>query len=136
MVAALVAGAIAALVLLVAFTVVDDPCPDYDDEGPMAAPASPYARIMCATALAVEPAPMSRIEVQGVLLIGFGLAAVSAIVLVRRRPRMTRRRVAGGVVGVLVLQPLVVLALQYGLPRDCLSGRADYGECSRERERR
>lgn len=140
-VAAFLVGGVLALVLVVGFTAFDDPCPDYDDEGTMAAPDSPYSTLMCDT----RPLPwMPEMETVGVPLvlavagiIGL-LVAFVPVALVRRGRRAgrpaRRRTVALWLAGVLVVQPLVVLAAQYGLPRDCLSGRTPSGECSRDRE--
>lgn len=134
--AALLVGACAAGALLVAFTVYDDPCPGYEDEGTMAAPGSPYSRIMCEPAVTVDLVPMSELTVPGAVLASTAAALLLAALVVWRRPRLGRRQTALGVAGVLLVQPLLVLALQYALPRDCLSGRAETGECGRDRELR
>ncbi len=134
---ALLLGAGAAAALLVKFTWFDDPCPEFEDEGSMAAPGSPYAQLMCRAVVTLEPVPMEQIELPGSLLIAVGLAAIAALLLVWRRPRLTvRGSLTAGIIGVLVVPPLLVVALQYSLPRDCLSGRASTGECSRDRESR
>lgn len=109
-------------------------CPDFDDEGPMAAPNSPYTILMCS--VETFPAPIILVFAAGLGL----LAALVPVGLVRRRRagsrRSSRRTIVVWLVGALVIQPLVVLAAQYTLPRDCLSGRTPTGECSRERELR
>ncbi len=134
---ALLLGGIASLVLVAAFTVFDDPCPGYDDEGPMAAPDSPYSRVMCEPTLALELGPMTEVPVPTALLISSAVAVTAATMLWWRRPRMAARRsLAVGLVGVLLLQPCVVVVLQYALPRDCLSGPAETGDCGRDRELR
>ena len=133
----LVLGVLAAAALLVRFIVIDDPCPDYEDEGPMAAPGSPYAQLMCRAAVTLEPVPMEQVALPGALLVAAVVASVAAVLLVWQRPRLTSRPIlATGFVGVLVVAPLLVIALQYTLPRDCLSGRTDAGECSRDRSSR
>ncbi len=134
---ALLLGAFAAMALLAKFTSYDDPCPAYDDEGPMAAPGSPYSRVMCRAAVTFEPVPMEQVELPAALLVAVVVATLALALLVWRRPRITSRRtLAAGIVGVLLVQPLLVVVLQYALPRDCLSGRTETGECSRDREQR
>ncbi len=134
---ALLVGVVAAAALLVKYTWIDDPCPDFEDEGSMAAPGSRYAQLMCRAAVTLEPAPMEQIELPWALLAGAAAGAVGAIVLVWRRPRIaSRAAVVAGLICVLVGPSLLVVALQYGLPRDCFSGRTDSGECSRDRENR
>ena len=136
-VVASVLGGFAALALLVAFTVLDDPCPSFEDEGPMAAPGSPYARIMCEPAVTAAVTPMTQIPVPAVLLLSAGIALAATPLLVWRRPRIAARRyLAAGLVGVLLVPPLLVVVLQHTLPRDCLSGPTATGECSRDREQR
>lgn len=133
----LLLGGLSSLALVVVFTMFDDPCPGYDDEGPTAAPGSPYVEIMCEPAVTLELGPMSQIPVPAVLFITSAVAVTAATLLIWRRPRIAARRsLAAGMVGVLLVQPLVVVALQLALPRDCLSGRTEPGECSRDRELR
>ena len=130
-------GGCAAVALAVAFTVFDDSCPGYDDEGSMAAPESAYARIMCEPVVTLTPSPMSEIPIPAVLLVTWALASTGAAwVILRQRRTSTRRHIAAALTGVLLLQPLLVLAAQYTLPRDCLTGRTATGECSRDRELR
>ncbi len=134
-VVALLLGGLGCLALVAAFTVFDDPCPGYDDEGPMSAPGSPYSQIMCEPAVTLELTRMTQVPVPAVVLVSAAIAFTAAILLVWRRPRITSRWfLAVGLVGVLLVQPLIVLALQFTLPRDCLSGRTSTGECSRDRE--
>lgn len=139
-VAALV-GAVAATALLVAWTVVDDPCPDFASEGPMVAPASPYAQVMCEPAFTLAPGTMSQVEVPPALvavvlvaLTGGLVAAVRAV----RRPTGSRRSVALGLAVVLLLPSLLVVLAQHALPRDCLGerGGSDARDCVRDREQR
>lgn len=123
--------------MMVAFTSFDDSCPGYDDEGPMAAPSSAYARLMCDPVVSPTLSPMTEIPISAVLCVTWVLASAgSAWVVFRQLRRGTRRHVAAVLAGVLLLQPLLVLAAQYTLPRDCLTGRAATGECSRDREMR
>ncbi len=134
---ALLLGGIASLALIVAFTVFDDPCPGYDDEGSMAAPDSPYSQVMCDPAMVLELSRTTQVPIPMALLISTAIAVTAAALLVWRRPRMpARRSLAAGVAGVLLLQPFVVVVLNYTLPRDCLSGRTETGECGRDRELR
>ncbi len=134
---ALLLGAFAATALLIAFTVVDDPCPGYDDEGAMAAPGSPYARVMCESVVTLEPVPMSQIHVPAATILAAGAAVVAAALLVRLRRRLaTGARMAAALAGLFLLQPVLVLALQHTLPHDCLTGRQSAGECARDREAR
>lgn len=103
----------------------------------MAAPDSPYGRVMCQSAVTLEPVPMEQISIPVALLVSTAIALAGAMVLVWRRPRIaTRRSVAAGVLAVLLVQPLLIVALHYVLPRDCLSGRTNAGECGRDREDR
>lgn len=130
-------GGCAALALTIAFTVFDDSCPGYEDEGPMAAPDSPYAQVMCDAVVTPALTPMTQIPIPAVLLVPWTLSlAGAAWVIVPQRRSRTRRYVAATLTGVLLLQPLLVLAAQYTLPRDCLSGRTASGDCTRDRELR
>ncbi|MGA8847042.1 MAG: hypothetical protein WB471_10550 [Nocardioides sp.] len=135
-VVALVVGLIAAAALLAKYTWYDDPCPDFDDEGMMAAPGSRYAQLMCRAAVTFEPVPMEQVELPWALLGSAAVAAIGVTVLVWLRPRLSRAAAGLGLVGVLIAPSLLVVALQHGLPRDCASGRSDAGECSRDRESR
>lgn len=137
-VAALV-GAVAATALLVAWTVVDDPCPDFASEGPMVAPASPYAQVMCEPALTLAPGTMSQVPVPPALVVVLLVALASGLVAaVRavRRPARPRRSLALGTAAVLLLPSLLVVLAQHTLPRDCLGERAgsDDSDCVRDRE--
>ncbi|GHJ57779.1 hypothetical protein NOK12_02980 [Nocardioides sp. OK12] len=142
MIAAAVAtlvGAVAATALLVAWTVVDDPCPDFASEGPMVAPASPYAQVMCEPAFTLAPDSMSQVEVPPalvvVLLVALAAGLVAALRSVRR-PARSRRSVALGLAVALLLPSLLVVLAQHTLPRDCLGERAggDDRDCARDRE--
>ncbi len=132
----LVLGACAVAALIVVFTQVGDPCPAFDDEGPMAAPHSPYARVMCEPVVTAQLLPMSEVSVPPVALAALVAGAVIAAVLVWRRPGLSRQQLLTGLAAVLVVQPLMVVALQYALPRDCLSGPTLTGDCARDREDR
>ena len=136
-----IVGGVVAAALMMRFTVVQDPCPGYDDEGTMAAPGSPYARLMCdGKQLALAPDEVLTVPAVLVLAGALGLlAAVVALALARRhhRPGSHRRRsVAGWLLAALVAPVVVVLLAQLALPRDCLSGRTTTGACSRDREMR
>ncbi|NYG56611.1 hypothetical protein [Nocardioides perillae] len=125
---ALVLGCAAALVGGVALYAVDDSCPQWEDEGSMAAPGSPYSLVMCGPG--AEP-PLVWASYAAV-----GLAVAAAVPLLWRRVRV-RSRVAGLLVLVVLVGPVSLIGLLHvGLPRDCLSGRTESGHCSRDRERR
>ena len=103
----------------------------------MAAPGSPYTQVMCEPTMTLELSSMTQVALPAAALIASVFAVTAATLLVWRRPRITARgSVAAGLVGVLLIQPVVVVALQYMLPRDCLSGRTAAGECGRDRELR
>lgn len=134
-VAGFVTGGFLAMALLALATSFTGVCPDFDDEGPMAAPDSLYTNLMCP--VETFPAPIVLMPAGSLGL----LAALVPVGLVRRGRRpgsspANGRTIAIWLVGALVMQPLVVLVAQYTLPRDCLSGRTPTGECSRERELR
>ena len=141
---AFVVGATAALTLIVRFTVFNDPCPSYDDEGPMAAPDSPYSRLMCDGAPLPAPFPAGVLPFPVVLLaaglLGLLIALAGAVSLGGRRRRGAQSVLSrAGVLwlaAVLLAPSLLVLVSQYTLPRDCLSGRTTSGECGRDRELR
>ena len=103
----------------------DDSCPQWADEGPMAAPHSPYSRVLCAPS---DP-PFTWAWVLGVLV-----AVVLATLAVRRT--RSGRQVAGWALVLLVVPGLVLGLLHLVLPQDCLGGRTATGECSRDREMR
>lgn len=121
----LLVGATAALAAdLVLFT-HDDTCPQWEDEGPMAAPGSPYSLLMCGP----DDPPLVWAVYAGIALAG----ALSLVLLVRR----PRRLVAVALVlGVLLGPAATVGVLHLTLPRDCLSGATDSGDCVRDRELR
>lgn len=104
----------------------DDTCPQWEDEGTMAAPGSPYSRVMCGPGN--EP-PFVWGWYAGVVL-----AAGAAVVLVRRRLRPNVARVL--MVLVLIMPVSAIGLLHVSLPRDCLTGRTDSGDCVRDRELR
>ena len=91
----------AATVSLVLF-MVDDSCPQWEDEGTSAAPGSAYARIMC-TPTTQEPPFVLVVGL--VALIGLGLLAWWLV----RTPRTWRRAV--GATLALVLSPAVLVGL-------------------------
>ena len=133
----LLAGLVAAAALVVAFTVVGDPCPDFESEGPMAAPDSPYSRVMCDPAVTLLGDTMSQVEVPAILLVAAGVGALASVLVVALRPRVRRRRVLVAGVALVLLAPAACVVLaEVTLPRDCLSGRTQGGECGRDRELR
>lgn len=102
-------------------------CPDWESEGPTAAPGSPYAVVMC------EPFEVPlRWSVLGVVLVSW-LALLLLAVAWRRRGG--RARLAASVLALVVVPPLLQLVQHELLPRDCLSGREEQGPCARDRER-
>lgn len=134
---ALLLGGIGSLALVAVFTVFDDPCPGYDDEGTMAAPDSPYSRVMCEPTMRLELGQMTQVPVPMAFLVSSAVGIMAAGLLAGGRTRRTARRpLIAGLVGVLLLQPVVVVTLQYALPRDCLGGPAVSDECGRDREYR
>ena len=129
---ALVACAIVGIVSAVLFDgwlwANDDSCPQWEDEGPMAAPGSPYAVVMCG--------PLDPPLVWAVLI----AAAVGVVALVLGLARWRR---GGGVLawfataGVVLAGPGVLVGLLHvSLPEDCLTGRTEAGACGRDRELR
>ncbi|HET7689787.1 MAG TPA: hypothetical protein VFK41_05395 [Nocardioidaceae bacterium] len=104
----------------------DDTCPQWEDEGPMAAPGSPYSRVMCGPG---DEPPFVWACYAGVVL-----AVAAVIPLVRRRLRPGLARVL--MVLVLIIPISVIGLLHVSLPRDCLTGRTDSGDCGRDRELR
>ena len=106
--AATVADAVAGLALLVAWTVLDDPCPGFESEGPMVSPASAYGRVMCEPVITLAPAPMSQVELTAASLVVLAVALVAGMVtalatglLAPGRPRGSRRLLASGLVATL-----------------------------------
>ena len=125
-VAALAVGCAIAFLGDLALYTFDDTCPQWEDEGLMAAPGSPYSRVMCGPGN--EP-PFVWAWYAGVVL-----AVVAVVPLVRRR---LRPGPAGVLMVLVMLIPVSVIGvLHVSLPRDCLSGRTDSGDCGRDRELR
>lgn len=119
-----VGGAAASLGLFMAHS----PCPQWEDEGRMAAPHSPYGLIMCSPQTQEPP-----------FVVVVGLAALVALAALiwwfARTPRGWPR--AGGAAFALLLGPaLLVGILHLTLPQGCLGGTASSGSCSRDREQR
>ena len=124
---AVILGGLAAAVADLGLFVADDSCPQWASEGTMAAPGSPFSRLMCGP----EDPPF----VWGVV-VGVAVAALLAVLLVRRGPvaRVVSRL---GWAGLLMLVPPVLVGLLHlTLPLDCLSGRTESGDCGRDRELR
>lgn len=124
--AALAVGCAVALLGDLALYMFDDTCPQWEDEGPMAAPGSPYSRVMCG--------PGDEPPFVWACYAGVALAVVAVIPLVRRRLRPSLARVL--LVLALITPISVIGLLQVSLPRDCLTGRTDSGDCGRDRELR
>ena len=124
--AALAVGCAVAFLGDLALYKFDDTCPQWEDEGPMAAPGSPYSRVMCG--------PGDEPPFVWAWYAGVGLAVVAVIPLVRRRLRPSLARV---LVVLALITPISVIGLLHvSLPRDCLTGRTDSGDCGRDRELR
>lgn len=124
--AALAVGCAVALFGDLTLYTFDDTCPQWEDEGPMAAPGSPYSRVMCG--------PGDEPPFVWAWYAGVALAVVAVVPLVRRRMRPNLAKVL--VVLVLIIPMSVIGLLHVSLPRDCLSGRTDSGDCGRDRELR
>ena len=124
--AALAVGCAVAFLGDLALYTFDDTCPQWEDEGLMAAPGSPYSRVMCGPG---DEPPFVWAWYAGVVL-----AVVAVIPFVRLRLRPVPARVL--VVLVLIIPISVIGLLHVSLPRDCLTGRTDSGDCGRDRELR
>lgn len=124
-VVAIVLGCVAGFVADLQLFARDDTCPQWEDEGPMAAPGSPYSLLMCGPG---DP-PFVWVTYAGWLL-----ALALAVVLVVRPP--SRAVGAGLAVLLLVLPTALVGAMHVSLPRDCLAGDPDSSDCVRDRELR
>ena len=123
----LVAGCVLVLAADLVLFMYDDSCPQWEDEGPMAAPGSPYSAVMCGPG--ADP-PFVWAVYAGVAL----AAALAGFVLLRRRGSLVR---AAPWLALVLLGPtLLVGLLHLALPRDCPSGRTETGDCSRDREMR
>lgn len=120
-------GAAALLPMAVTLWRFDDSCPQWEDEGTMAAPHSPYSLMMCAP---LDP------PVTWSVLVSVVAAAALVPLLQRRRPTSGPRLLAVGAVGLVVAPTLVLGLLHLTLPQDCLTGRTETGPCSRDRELR
>jgi hypothetical protein len=125
--AVIIGGFVAAFVDLVLF-MFDDSCPQWEDEGTMAAPGSLYSQVMCA--------PGTEPPFTWAVVIGTVVAALLAVLLVRRGP-VARLAARLGWALVLMLVPALIIGLLHvTLPQDCLSGRTESGDCGRNRELR
>jgi membrane protease YdiL (CAAX protease family) len=125
--AVIIGGLVAGAVDLVLF-MYDDSCPQWEDEGTMAAPGSLYSQVMCA--------PGTEPPFTWAVVIGTVVAALLAVLLVRRGPvaRVTSR--LGWALVLMLVPALMVGLLHLTLPQDCLSGRTESGDCGRDRELR
>lgn len=123
---ALLVGCVAGFAASLRLFMVDDTCPQFESEGPMAARSSPYSTLLCGPA---DP------PLVWAAYAGFLLALALAVALLVRPPV---RRAAGVALLtlVLVLPALTIAALHVSLPRDCLSGERDTFGCFRDRELR
>ena len=125
--AVLLGGVVAAAVDFGLF-VVDDSCPQWEDEGTMAAPGSPYSQVMCG--------PGSEPPFAWAVVIATVVAALLAVLLVRRAPVVRMASRLGSALVLMLVPALVVGLLHVTLPRDCLTGRTESGDCGRDREQR
>lgn len=124
---AFVVGCTLSLLADLLLFMVDDSCPQWEDEGSMAAPGSPYSLVMCGPG--VEP-PFVWAWYAGVV----GALVVVVLVIAQRGSRVVR---ALPWLALALLGPtLLVGLLHLTLPQDCLSGRTDAGDCTRDREMR
>ncbi len=123
----LVPGCALAFVASLVLFMYDDSCPQWESEGPMAAPGSPYAGVMCGPG--VGPPFVWAVYAGSVLAV-----AVAGFVLLRRRDSLSRA--LPWLALVLVGPSLLVGLLHLTLPQDCPSGRTQSGDCSRDRELR
>lgn len=121
-------GAVGGAAASLALFMVDDSCPQWAGEGGMAAPHSPYSRIMCT--------PQSQ-EPPFVVVVGLAAALALALLVwwLVRTPR-TWPRAVGATLTLLLAPALIVGLLHLTLPKDCLGGRTSAGNCSRDRESR
>ena len=117
-------GIVGAVVADVSLWANDDSCPQWEDEGPMAAPSSAYSAIMCG--------PQDPPVVWALLI----AAVAGLVVLVLGITRWRRRRGVLLGLAVVIVPSLVVGLLHLTLPKDCSSGRTETGACSRNREMR
>ena len=125
--AAFLAGSALSFAVDLVLFMVDDTCPQWEDEGSMAAPRSPYSRVMCA--------PGGEPPFVWAWYVGIALAALLVIWVVLRRSDRPGRALPWLTVA-LVGPSMLIGLLHVTLPRDCLSGRTETGACSRDRELR
>ena len=125
--AVLIGGLVSAVVDLGLF-MVDDSCPQWEDEGTMAAPGSPYSQVMCG--------PGTEPPFTWAVVIGVAVAALLAVVLVRRGPVALLSARLGWALVLMLVPALMIGLLHVTLPQDCLSGRTESGNCGRDRELR
>ena len=101
-------GALGGAAASLGLFMVDDSCPQWEDEGTSAAPGSAYVRIMCSPTTQEPP-----------LVVAVGLAALVALALLvwwlRRTPR-TWPRAAGAATALVLLPAVLVGALHVTLP--------------------
>ena len=121
-------GAVGAAAASLGLFMVDGTCPQWEDEGRMAAPHSPYARVMCFPDTQ-EPPFVVVVPLAAVLVL-------AALVWWLVRTPHTWPRAVGATVTLLLAPALVVGLLHLTLPQDCLGGRSSSGNCSRDRESR
>lgn len=123
---ALLVGSLAGFATDLRLFMVDDTCPQFESEGPMAARASPYSSFLCGP----DDPPFVWATYAGCLL-----ALALAVVLLVRPP--VRRSVGVALLFlVLVLPALTIVALHVSLPRDCVDGERETFDCFRDREHR
>ena len=125
--AVLIGGLVAAVVDLGLF-MVDDSCPQWEDEGTMAAPGSLYSQVMCA--------PGTEPPFTWAVVVGVAVAALLAVLLARRGPVARVISRLGWALVLMLVPALMVGLLHLTLPQDCLSGRTESGDCGRDRELR
>jgi hypothetical protein len=116
-----VGGAAASLLLFM----VDDSCPQWEDEGRMAAPHSPYSQVMCAP-FTSEPPFVRVVALAGLLTLAVALWKL-------RHVPQSRPRALGASAALLVAPALLLGLLQVSLPQSCLGGETHSGNCSRDR---
>ena len=128
LVASWLVGAVGAAAASLVLFMVDSTCPQWEDEGRMAAPHSPYARLMCFPDTQEPPFVL-------VVPLAALLVLVVLVWCLVRTPR-TWPRAAGAALTLVMAPALIVGLLHFTLPQDCLSGPTSTGNCSRDRESR